>query len=132
VRPTLLIDEGDSFIKDNEEMRGILNSGHTKAAAHVIRNGSAARSRPLWESRMADRDPITGRPRLGRLHHGFALSLHAEKTRLIEFGRFDAAAGAEATADASRPGRERHGAVTHIVTSRISWRGNGMQVMPIT
>ena len=38
VSPTLLIDEADSFIKDNEEMRGILNSGHTKAAAHVIRN----------------------------------------------------------------------------------------------
>jgi putative DNA primase/helicase len=37
-RPTLLIDEADSFVKDNEEMRGILNSGHTKAAAHVIRN----------------------------------------------------------------------------------------------
>ena len=26
------------FVRDNEEMRGILNSGHTKAAAHVIRN----------------------------------------------------------------------------------------------
>jgi putative DNA primase/helicase len=38
VRPTLLIDEADSFVRDNEEMRGILNSGHTKAAAHVIRN----------------------------------------------------------------------------------------------
>ena len=38
VRPTLLIDEADSFVKDNEEMRGILNSGHTKAAAYVIRN----------------------------------------------------------------------------------------------
>ena len=38
VRPTSLIDEADSFIRDNEEMRGILNSGHTKAAAHVIRN----------------------------------------------------------------------------------------------
>jgi putative DNA primase/helicase len=25
-------------VRDNEEMRGILNSGHTKAAAHVIRN----------------------------------------------------------------------------------------------
>src|SRR5262249_3953262 len=25
-------------VKDNEEMRGILNSGHTKTAAHVIRN----------------------------------------------------------------------------------------------
>jgi putative DNA primase/helicase len=38
VRPTLLIDEADTFVRDNEEMRGILNSGHTKAAAHVIRN----------------------------------------------------------------------------------------------
>src|SRR3954447_15729152 len=38
VRPTLLIDEADSFVKDNEELRGILNSGQTKAAANVIRN----------------------------------------------------------------------------------------------
>jgi hypothetical protein len=38
VRPTLLIDEADSFLKDNEELRGILNSGHTKPAAYVIRN----------------------------------------------------------------------------------------------
>jgi putative DNA primase/helicase len=37
VRPTLLIDEADSFAKDNEELRGILNSGHTRAAANVIR-----------------------------------------------------------------------------------------------
>jgi putative DNA primase/helicase len=37
VRPTLLIDEADSFVKDNEELRGILNSGHTRAAANVIR-----------------------------------------------------------------------------------------------
>ena len=26
--PTLLIDEVDSFLKDNEEMRGLLNAGH--------------------------------------------------------------------------------------------------------
>jgi Protein of unknown function (DUF3631) len=38
VRPTLLIDEADSFVGSNEEMRGILDSGHTRAAAHVIRN----------------------------------------------------------------------------------------------
>jgi hypothetical protein len=38
VRPTLLIDEADSFVGGNEEMRGILDSGHTRAAAHVIRN----------------------------------------------------------------------------------------------
>jgi putative DNA primase/helicase len=42
VRPTLLIDEADSFVKDNEELRGILNSGHTKAAAYVIRTVEVA------------------------------------------------------------------------------------------
>jgi putative DNA primase/helicase len=36
-RPALLIDEGDSFLKDNEELRGVINSGHTKAASFVIR-----------------------------------------------------------------------------------------------
>ncbi len=35
--PTLLIDEADSFLKDNEELRGVLNSGHTRATAFVIR-----------------------------------------------------------------------------------------------
>jgi hypothetical protein len=38
VRPTLLIDEADTFVKDNEELRGVLNSGHTRLAANVIRN----------------------------------------------------------------------------------------------
>jgi putative DNA primase/helicase len=36
-RPTLLIDEADTFLKDNEELRGILNSGHTRGSAYVIR-----------------------------------------------------------------------------------------------
>jgi putative DNA primase/helicase len=35
-RPTLLIDEGDSFLPENEELRGVLNSGHTKGGS-VIR-----------------------------------------------------------------------------------------------
>lgn len=35
--PTLLIDEADAFIKDNEELRGLLNSGHTRDSAYVIR-----------------------------------------------------------------------------------------------
>jgi Protein of unknown function (DUF3631)/Primase C terminal 2 (PriCT-2)/Bifunctional DNA primase/polymerase, N-terminal len=29
-RPTLLIDEADTFLKENEELRGVLNSGHSK------------------------------------------------------------------------------------------------------
>ena len=35
--PTLMIDEADSFMQDNEEIRGILNSGHTRQSAYVIR-----------------------------------------------------------------------------------------------
>lgn len=35
--PTLLIDEADSFMKDNEDLRGIVNSGFNRSAAFVIR-----------------------------------------------------------------------------------------------
>ena len=37
-RPTLLIDEGDTFLREQNELRGILNSGHTRATAVVIRS----------------------------------------------------------------------------------------------
>jgi hypothetical protein len=36
-KPTLLIDEADTFVRDNEELRGVLNSGHTRTTATVIR-----------------------------------------------------------------------------------------------
>ena len=36
-KPTLLLDEADTFIKDNEDLRGIINSGHTRDSAFVIR-----------------------------------------------------------------------------------------------
>jgi putative DNA primase/helicase len=36
-RPTLVIDEADAFLNDNEEARGIINSGHARDAAFVIR-----------------------------------------------------------------------------------------------
>ncbi len=35
--PTLLIDEADSFLKEKEELRGIINSGHTRGSAYAIR-----------------------------------------------------------------------------------------------
>jgi putative DNA primase/helicase len=35
--PTLLIDEADAFLRENEELRGIINSGHTRQSAYVIR-----------------------------------------------------------------------------------------------
>ena len=36
-KPTLLIDEGCTFINGNDELRGILNSGHTRDTAFVVR-----------------------------------------------------------------------------------------------
>ncbi len=35
--PTMLIDEADTFMKDNEELRGILNCGHTRDSAFIVR-----------------------------------------------------------------------------------------------
>lgn len=37
VAPTLLVDEADSFLRDREELRGVLNSGHARASAYVVR-----------------------------------------------------------------------------------------------
>ncbi len=37
MHPTLLIDEADTFLKENEQMRGVLNSGHTRSSAFVWR-----------------------------------------------------------------------------------------------
>jgi len=36
-QPTLLIDEADTFLKQNDDMAGVINSGHTKTTAFVIR-----------------------------------------------------------------------------------------------
>ncbi|MFZ5834712.1 MAG: DUF3631 domain-containing protein [Pseudomonadota bacterium] len=35
--PTLLIDEADAFFRENEELRGIINSGHGRDSAYVLR-----------------------------------------------------------------------------------------------
>jgi putative DNA primase/helicase len=49
----LLIDEADTFIRtragDNEELRGLLNSGHTRASVFVIRSVPAGER--AWERR---------------------------------------------------------------------------------
>lgn len=36
-RPTLLVDEVESFLVDREELRGLLNSGHVRSGATVLR-----------------------------------------------------------------------------------------------
>lgn len=36
-KPTLIIDEADSFMRDNEGIRGVINSGHTRDSAFALR-----------------------------------------------------------------------------------------------
>ena len=36
-KPTLLVDEADAFMRENEELRGLLNCGHTRDSAYIIR-----------------------------------------------------------------------------------------------
>jgi putative DNA primase/helicase len=38
-RPTLLIDEADTFLRDNEELRGVLNSGHRRGGSVLRTTG---------------------------------------------------------------------------------------------
>ena len=48
-RPTLLIDEADTFLQANDEMRGILNSGYTRKTAYVVRVANQANPKELQE-----------------------------------------------------------------------------------
>ena len=36
-KPTLLVDEADAFMRENEELRGLLNCGHTRDSAYILR-----------------------------------------------------------------------------------------------
>lgn len=66
-RPTLLIDEADTFLQANDEMRGILNSGYTRKTAYVVRVANsyqANESQPLDAVKEPEEDPyeIEGLP----------------------------------------------------------------------
>ena len=52
--PTLLIDEADTFLHGNDEMRGMLNAGYSRDTAYVVRvsgeKGQASQNRDSQES----------------------------------------------------------------------------------
>jgi uncharacterized protein DUF3631 len=53
VKPTLLIDEADTFLQGNDELRGILNSGYSRDSAFVWRVGGQAAKVRSAEGRVA-------------------------------------------------------------------------------
>jgi len=51
--PTLIVDEADTFLLTNLGLRGIINSGHTRATAFVVRTvGHEPRLFATWGARM--------------------------------------------------------------------------------
>ena len=51
-KPTLLIDEADTFLQGNDELRGILNSGYAKKTAFVVRMANEVKGRVDSENGM--------------------------------------------------------------------------------
>jgi len=51
--PTLIVDEADTFLLNNLALRGVINSGHTRATAFVVRTaGHEPRLFSTWGARM--------------------------------------------------------------------------------
>jgi len=50
-RPTLLIDEADTLLQGNDELRGILNSGYSRKTAYVVRVANQVNWTDLAERR---------------------------------------------------------------------------------
>ena len=48
--PTLLIDEADTFLRGNEQLKGILNAGYKRKTAFVLRAGPALNGEPDSEN----------------------------------------------------------------------------------
>jgi hypothetical protein len=63
-QPTLLIDEADTFLQGNDELRGILNSGYTRKTAYVVRVSHRGTEMDEIDD---DRARGTTRPTLSRL-----------------------------------------------------------------
>ena len=79
--PTLLIDEADTFLSDNEDLKGILNAGH-KRGGQVLRcvgDDAEVRALPLVAKRLHEQQP--GIPQ--RRHEQIHRHLHAANRRTL-------------------------------------------------
>src|SRR6185436_16373953 len=60
--PTLLIDEADTFLHGNDEMRGMLNAGYSRETAYVVRVANEIKSDELnvGKEGLVVTDPLVG------------------------------------------------------------------------
>jgi hypothetical protein len=65
-RPTLLIDEADTLLQGNDELRGILNSGYTRRTAFVVRVANSGLATPLPAHQPSTLNPQSSGSKLAR------------------------------------------------------------------
>jgi hypothetical protein len=94
--PTLLIDEADSFMRENEELRGVINSGHTTETAFVIRTEGDDHVPVQFSTFCAKVIAGIGKQSETIMDRSIVLALrrklpneHVEKLRRADFGLFD-------------------------------------------
>lgn len=76
--PTLLVDEADTFMRGSDELRGIINSGHNRAAAYVIRTTGDAHEPTLFKTWAPKAIAL-----IGKLHATLASrAIHIELRRM--------------------------------------------------
>ena len=79
-QPTLLIDEADTFLKSNEDLRGILNAGHTRDTAYVVKCEGEKFEPKQFSSWCAKLVAMIGKPRDTLVDRAIDIQL-ARKTR---------------------------------------------------
>ncbi|HUS54839.1 MAG TPA: Arm DNA-binding domain-containing protein [Thermohalobaculum sp.] len=82
-KPTVLVDEGDTFLKDNDDLRGILNGGHDRLSAFVWRSvgdDHEPRQFRVWAPKAIDM--------IGRLHDTFEDRAIVVPLSRLESGRW--------------------------------------------
>jgi hypothetical protein len=62
MQPTLLIDEADTFLNGNDDLRGILNAGYRRKTAFVIRVSNLPRPKPAKTEQSESNAPDAPRP----------------------------------------------------------------------
>jgi hypothetical protein len=77
LQPTLMIDEADTFLQGNDELRGIFNAGYNRQTAYVVRllnKPSKRDSASNSESRITHHESRITPPQSGITHHASHLA----------------------------------------------------------
>jgi putative DNA primase/helicase len=86
-QPTLLIDEADTFLRGNDDLRGILNSGYARKTAFVVRVANQPNLEPRPSSQISAPDPLAPPPHHTKRNtqHATHPTHHASRSSLARF-----------------------------------------------